>query len=557
MSSSPPKVLVVGAGPSGLISALTLLQNGIPVRIIAKEEKHRVGQRGSGISPRTMEIYKFLGVEEVLQKAVYLFDFLVRARGSSEVLKVMRMNPWLEPTPSTPWRTFLTMGQNNAEGILRSHLAKYGCEIELGTSLSSFQQNEDHVTATLIKSVDGKEHTEQIEIDWLIGADGARGVTRKTLGLTFLGESRQDENVVIGDMQIKGLSTANWHNWGDRQTKSLIFKPSEDPESDAFQFLIFGPEVDHVKLSTDPIALLDFLVEQSGMPKDAFGQVGWVTDYRPQFRMVDKFGEGRVFVVGDAAHVHSPAGGQGMNSSIQDALNLAWKLSLVAKSLSPPSLLSTYTSERLPVIAEMLNLSSSLQNLNKDLRAEDQKVFERGGKLMQLGVNYRGSTIVVDESEDVAGASKGDSYSGDGLLRGGDRAPDTPELVHLRMPGMVAEGTTRLFDIFKPYLHTVIIFSSGAAIQQCTAVLEALQTYPKNCLQSVVIHTWEVYRPEETGVELANMVVKDRIGHAYQGYAVAPLSDTLVVYIVRPDGVIGGLVHGVEGVQKYFSGIFL
>lgn len=67
------------------------------------------------------------------------------------------------------------MGQNNAEGILRSHLAKYGCEIELGTSLSSFQQNEDHVTATLIKSVDGKEHTEQIEIDWLIGADGARG----------------------------------------------------------------------------------------------------------------------------------------------------------------------------------------------------------------------------------------------------------------------------------------------------------------------------------------------------------------------------------------------
>ena len=118
------------------------------------------------------------------------------------------------------------MGQDTAERILRSHLAKYGCEVELGTSLSAFKQDKDHVTGTLVKSVGGEDHTEEFEVDWLVGADGARGkiifpynqrspltdkllgVTRKALGLTFLGESRQNENLVIVDLQVKGLSTA-------------------------------------------------------------------------------------------------------------------------------------------------------------------------------------------------------------------------------------------------------------------------------------------------------------------------------------------------------------
>lgn len=121
------------------------------------------------------------------------------------------------------------MGQNNAEAILRAHLSKFGCEVELGIALTTFKQDENHVTATLVKSVDGHEQTEQIEVDWLIGADGARGtlpstrnlryypdcnfpgVTRKALGLTFLGETRQEQHMVIGDMHIKGLSTAVGH----------------------------------------------------------------------------------------------------------------------------------------------------------------------------------------------------------------------------------------------------------------------------------------------------------------------------------------------------------
>lgn len=120
------------------------------------------------------------------------------------------------------------MGQDTTEEILRSHLAKYGCEVELGTALSTFQQDSGHVTAVLTKSVDGKEHVETIEVDWLIGGDGAHGtflfsrirahmrlifllqspgVTRKALGLTFIGESRENMNLVTGDVHVKGIST--------------------------------------------------------------------------------------------------------------------------------------------------------------------------------------------------------------------------------------------------------------------------------------------------------------------------------------------------------------
>ncbi|KAF7982425.1 hypothetical protein HWV62_28549 [Athelia sp. TMB] len=536
-------------------AALTLLQNGVPVRIIAKEQSHRPGQRGSGVSARTLEVYNFLGVKEVSEKAAFCFDMLEHAKGSSKVHNVARMAAWTEPSPSCPWRTMLLMGQNSAEEILRSHLAKFGCEVELGTTLSSFQQDSEHVTAVLVKTVDDKETTESIEVDWLVGADGARGVTRKALGLTFLGETHENENMVTGDVTVEGLSTLGWHNFGDRSSAILTLKPSEKLDSSR-QFFIMGPNVDHAKLSSDRTALYDFFAEYSGLPREAFGEIAWVTDYRPNFRVVNKFGEGRAFVVGDAAHVHSPQGGQGMNSSVQDSFNLAWKLALVAKKHASSSLLETYTAERLPVIVEMLNISKSLQKLVSDPTAKN--VWERDGKLMQLGVNYRGSTIVVDETEGGAGGAEGNSYNVDGALRGGDRAPDAPGLSDLRsLDGAKGVANTRLFDIFKPYKHTVLVFSSAAPTEQCTAILRALERYPKDLIQSVVVHSWQVYKGDDAGLETATMVLRDKLGHAYDGYAVIPRAEAPTVYIIRPDGVIGGLVHGVEGVDKYFGGIFL
>lgn len=236
--------------------------------------------------------------------------------------------------------------------------------------------------------------------------------------------------------------------------------------------------------------------------------------------------------------------------------NLAWKLALVVKGHASPALLESYTAERLPVIAEMLNVTKLMLKVTLDVNAG--KPWQRGEHLLQLGVNYRGSAIIVDESQSQQGAdavqATGNSYNVDETLRSGDRAPDAPGLLDMRSPNGLT--VARLFDIFKPYIHTVLIFSSAAPNSQCAAVLEALKQYPEGLIQSAIVHTWEVYSNSNSGWELATMVLKDNLGHAYEGYQVVPRAEGITVYIIRPDGHVGGLVQGVEGVKKYFGGIF-
>jgi len=256
--------------------------------------------------------------------------------------------------------------------------------------------------------------------------------------------------------------------------------------------------------------------------------------------------------VGDAAHIHSPTGGQGLNSGIQDSFNLAWKLALVCKSLSPSTLLSSYSHERLPVIAEMLNITTKI--FKKSVQSEGG-AWQRGGKLLQLGVNYRGSDIVVDETDGDVGEIKVDSYSVDGFLRGGDRAPDGPALGNLKSAD---ETPTRLFDIFKPQYHTVLVFVNRDAIEQCRPILQALRIYPTAMMRSIIIHPQGTERSNiSPSDDLTDFILEDCEGHAYKGYDVSRHAKAVVTYIVRPDGVIGGIVHSVEGLKRYFGGIFL
>lgn len=155
----------------------------------------------------------------------------------------------------------------------------------------------------------------------------------------------------------------------------------------------------------------------------------------------------------------------------------------------------------------MLNITKLLQKITADPSATN--AWERDGKLMQLGINYRGSPIIVDETKDGAGGAKGDSYNVGGTLRGGDRAPNAPALLDLRrQDGANGAATTGFFDLFKPYKHTVLVFSSGAPTEQCAAILRALERYPEGLVQSAVVHSWQVYRADEAGLELATSTLR-------------------------------------------------
>lgn len=246
----------------------------------------------------------------------------------------------------------------------------------------------------------------------------------------------------------------------------------------------------------------------------------------------------------DAAHVHSPTGGQGLNSSVQDSVNLCWKLSVILKNdLQVPSLLlGSYTAERSPVIAEMLSQTAALLKKTSEAKKGNFSAWKRDDVLRQMGVNYRGSPIVTDER--TLGNSGGKPYSNtDGKVCAGDRAPDAPGLVD------VSGRTTKLFDRFNTYSHTVLIFGPPAL-----NIVEALAQYPRGAIQCLFI------LPKGSMLPTANsstaIAVEDRGEHAHIGYAVANKKLPTIV-VVRPDGAIGAIAFRINGLQRYFNRIFI
>ncbi|KZT24407.1 hypothetical protein NEOLEDRAFT_1156905 [Neolentinus lepideus HHB14362 ss-1] len=587
-------ILVVGAGPSGLVLALTLAQNGVAVRVIDKAPYPPKGQRGAGIMPRSQEIYEFLGVLPDILKAGHMVPPCIQYElpGSTNPPKQFDMMAMYDPSPDCPyashhvlsWGQFpshflqlrpVALGQDEITKILRSHLARHGCEVEYGVELAGFDQSTESVKARVSITREGNMEPGIIQACWLVGADGGRGTVRKQAGLTFLGETRGEDALIIADVPITGLDRDHWHIWGDISTKLVTIRPCE--KEGIFWIMAGGRQADCDKLASDPEAVRQFVRHVSNRTDFDFGEFITLSSFKPNIRMVNKYSEGRVFVTGDAAHVHSPMGAQGSNSGVMDSFNLGWKLALVYKSLAPIALLSTYTEERLPVIAQMLNKTTSLLDrtvahaANKvdikpeHLQNEDMNPWVRGKILLQLGINYRWSSIVIDEEADggrvrsieetrLKAYETATGASGD-RVHAGDRAPDVPFLVDLKPKpneSAVGSGTKRLFDFLKPTHHTVLVFSGTVG-----AAVEILKEIPPLVARSMVILPTRT--PIEQlvlggGLEETHYVVKDSYGYAYKHYFVDPTKRKVV--IVRPDGIVGAVVSGAEGVKKYIGLVF-
>lgn len=200
----------------------------------------------------------------------------------------------------------------------------------------------------------------------------------------------------------------------------------------------------------------------------------------------------------------------------------------------------------------MLNVSTAL---HVKVIKNDVSHFNRGDHLSQLGVNYRGSSIVVDErntGESNADA-KVDSYTVDGFVRAGDRAPDASGLKNV-------SGASRLFDIFKPYHHTVLLFASGSDVAKIKAIIQVLQQYPPGKIRSVILYSQgATHANEMVNITGPDFALEDEGGHAFEGYGIPKdqgAGADLTVVAVRPDGVIGAIAYGTEKVRKYFDAIF-
>jgi 2-polyprenyl-6-methoxyphenol hydroxylase-like FAD-dependent oxidoreductase len=313
-----------------------------------------------------------------------------------------------ERTPDVPYPNLMLVPQWRTEEILRARLAELGGHVEQA-ELASFAQDEHGVTAVLDRSV-------VVRADYLVGADGGRSRVRKRLGVDFIGATDQTDRLLLGDVRAQGLDGVHWINWSDPMTNAVIAGMCPLPGTGLYQF--FAP----VRAGEDPEPTLETFQRILADVTDVrLTGITWASLYRVNRRLAERFRVGRVFLVGDAAHVHTPAGGQGLNTSVQDAYNLGWKL-------ASGSALDTYEQERQPIAAAVLDLTGRLHR--RGYRAAS---FSLSQDTTQLGLGYPDSPLSL----------------GGGMA--GQRAPDAP----------LRDG--RLFDIFRGPHFTLLAFDPGHA----------------------------------------------------------------------------------------------
>ncbi|WP_067794018.1 FAD-dependent oxidoreductase [Actinomadura formosensis] len=329
-------VLIVGAGPVGLTLAHELARRGVAVRLVDKAGGPSATSRAVATHARTLEIYDQMGVVgEMLARGRHMQAFSMHRKGR----RLARMGPEYSELPTRYPHTLL-LEQATTEEVLRAALREHGVEVEWGVELESFEQDGARVTGVL-RTADGDE---AFEAPWLVGCDGGHSTVRKRLGLRLLGDST--ETWLIADAMIDMDVPQDSIHWLHTEGGTVMAVPFPRPGK---WRLLDTVDVDY-RGNDDEVAerFTRKLAKGFGVPVRDLRPL-WVSVFTIQQRMIERMRVGRCLVAGDAAHVHSPASGQGMNTGIQDAVNLAWKLAMVVQGDAVDALLDTYGLERVPV----------------------------------------------------------------------------------------------------------------------------------------------------------------------------------------------------------------
>ncbi|MBL6614682.1 MAG: FAD-dependent monooxygenase [Reyranella sp.] len=334
-------VLISGAGPIGLTMANELARFGIAVRVVDKMAERTDKSKALVLWSRTLELLNHAGYVEPFLKAGMPAHGAQLSDGKHVVARVS-----MDRIDSI-YNYALMIAQSETERVLEECLAKRGVKVERTVSMESFTQKGAGIEAILRKA-DGSSET--VQADWLIGCDGAHSTTRHGLGFAFEG-STQDSDWYLADIHISGLEPADhlhifWHRDG-----ILAFFPITPGRWRVIADL--GPATGSGHHPDPTLEEIQAMVAHRGGPDLKLSDPIWLAAFRINERKVKEYSRGHIFLAGDAAHIHSPAGGQGMNTGMQDVFNLAWKLNLVITGAAKPSLLDSYSIER-SAVGEMV-----------------------------------------------------------------------------------------------------------------------------------------------------------------------------------------------------------
>jgi 2-polyprenyl-6-methoxyphenol hydroxylase-like FAD-dependent oxidoreductase len=399
-------VLICGAGAAGLTLAIDLARRGISFRIIDKLEQPFGGSRGKGLQPRTQEVFEDLGIIDRIMAAGGLYPPMRAYRDDGTYVEKRFEVP--EPSPDVPYFIALMIPQFLTEAVMRERLAELGHHVEFGTALVDFEQDAGGVRAR-VASPNGEV---SIDAQFLVGADGGRSVVRGALAVDFPGKTL-GARAIVADVRMAGLERDAWHQFNEGDMERLVMV-CPLAGTDLFQVQAPIPLTGAPDLSAEGLQRL--IAERTGRTDIAVQSVSWSSAYAMNARLADRYRVGRIFLVGDSAHIHPPTGGQGLNTSVQDAYNLGWKIASVLKG-APDTLLDSFEEERRPVAAEVLGLSTRLLE-----RQGEQGGMQRGGDTHQLDIHYRESSLSHGDGQRAPGPAAGDRMP-DAILVGAAGQP--------------------------------------------------------------------------------------------------------------------------------------
>ncbi len=408
--ASNPKVLIAGGGPVGLTLANELTRHGIPVRIVDKAAARTDKSKALVLWSRTLELFDDAGyVKEFLQAGMPAHGAQI-STGTEIVARVS-----LDSIDSR-YAYALMIAQSETERVLEERLAAQGVKVERAIELKGFTDKGSSVEATLATAGGG---TESVTVDWLVGCDGAHSTVRHGLGFAFEGSTLQSD-WALADGHISGLEPADelhifWHRDG-----ILAFFPIV---GDRWRVIAdLGPAEGDGRHTDPTLEEIQTLLTRRGSPGIVMTNPFWLACFHINERKVKDYAKGRVFLAGDAAHIHSPAGGQGMNTGMQDAFNLAWKLALVIEGSARPALLDSYSRERSAVGERVLRnagrlteaatlrhpIAQSLRNAVVRFAAGFPQIQHKvADQLSELDIDYPESPLTATGAYAVNGPAAG------------------------------------------------------------------------------------------------------------------------------------------------------
>ncbi|WP_433287084.1 FAD-dependent oxidoreductase [Pseudonocardia sp. CA-142604] len=505
-------VAIVGAGPVGLIAAHELARRGVSLRLIDKRPGPSHTTRAFTLHARTMEMFEHIGVAHRIEEValpcpgnVYHFE------GMSE-----------DEKPRTDFRGLPTrypfyykINQNDFEQVLREHLcAHYGIRPEYGQEFTDLAQDADGVTLSILDKASGATTTHRSA--WVVGSDGAHSRVRERTGIDFVGD--RVGVMAMMDVEVEDFDfDDSWVNYFIGE--SLFMLVTKLPGK---LWRVYLSDAGAMTQANDPRRSFQMVADKIGIGM-RIGEPRWATQWEILNSAASSYRAGRVLLCGDASHVHSPAGGQGMNGCMQDAFNLAWKLAAVVDDAAPDSLLDTYEAERRPIGAQITAGAKSTHDI---VMAFGQGIEDRIALTREPGWQQRTVELISGLSHNYRDTVRGPDVDSVAGPRAGDRAPDAQ---------LVVEPRKRLFDLIRHGGFTLLFVPRPGEeedLAQAARVAELVRAVFGDRVSSVLVSGDRIAGFDE------DHRIPDQLGELAQRYAIGEGEARAI--LVRPDMYVGG-----------------